>query len=145
MDVNKSGRLLAGRIAPPRWKGNTDPRSTSGELFTRLAARRRPTQKRCRVKDDNRRDSLTSSGGWGKGWKGNQPPPKGRKEADRYRYCKRNGKIVRRRGRKKLCCKKKAVTGNRVQYRESKILKRGEEKKKKEQERNKRKLWATEL
>lgn len=85
------------------------------------------------MKDDNRRDSLTSSGGWGKGWKGNQPPPKERKEADRYRYCKRNGKIVRRRGRKKLCCKKKAVTGkgNRVQYRESKILRGGEEKKRK--------------
>lgn len=98
MDVNKSGRLLAGRIAPPRWKGNTDSRSTSGELFTLLAARRRPTWKRCRVKDDNRRDSLTSSGGWEKGWKRNRSPPKERKETDRY-SCERNGKIVRRRGR----------------------------------------------
>lgn len=64
MDVNKSGRLLAGRIASPRWKGNTDPRSTSGANYSLgWQRRRRPTWKRCRVKDDNRRDSLTSSGG----------------------------------------------------------------------------------
>lgn len=106
--------------------------------------RRRPTWKRCRVKDDNRRDSLTSSGGWGKGWKRKQSPAKKRKEANGYSCKKRNGKIVsskKEEAREKLCCKRKrAVTGKgnreRVGLGERKREKTGG---------NKRKLWATKL